>query len=368
MLPAMRGLSLRAGLPACLLGVCIGLLAACDDDPTVAEADAGVHGLQVVVQGEPAWLGVTALTPTDVWFVGGTQQPPSAAIGHFDGALTSETLDGPTLWWVFGLDAEHLWACGAGGRILRHQADNTWVPEATDATADTVLWGLWGSGPTDLWAVGGTDVPGGPRGVVLRSAGDGQWTRVLDPTLPLEDPADEFAGLNLYKVWGAGPDAVYLVGEGGRALHWDGQQFRTLPTETTEILFTVHGRPNGPVLAVGGLTSGVVRRLEGDRFVPEAIPTGPVLNGIFVRPDGTALATGAQGLVLARDVQGQWTRLRPPADNAIGARTLHAVVDSGDGTWAVGGDLSALRDGVVTTDRPTVAPARRATSAPGDAP
>ena len=116
------------------------------------------------------------------------------------------------------------------------------------------------------------------------------------------------------------------------------------------ILFTIHGQPGGPVLAVGGLTTGVVRRLEGDHFVDDGAPAGPPLNGVFVRPDGSALVTGARGVILERAATGAWRRLRPPTPDTIGDRTLHAVW-AGATTWAVGGDLTALREGIIATDR-----------------
>lgn len=333
----------------------LALLVACDgpdSDPVDSPQDSGVHNLLPAAQTEVAWLGVAASAPDAVWFVGGQLDPPAAAVARYDDRLWLESAPGPHLWWVFSLGPQHTWACGAGGRVLRRQVGATWVEEPTSLPPEAVLWGIWGSRATDLWAVGGTDTPGGPRGVVLRSAGDGTWTRVRDPALPLEDPADEFAGLNLYKVWGAGPDAVYLVGEGGFAVRWNGSEFKRLETGVRDILFTVHGQPGGPVLAVGGLSSGVVVRLDGPAPNVEAMPASPALNGIFVRPDGTAIATGAQGVVLERDTEGRWQRLRAPTDdNALARRTLHAVVVTGDETWVVGGDLSALTDGVVATSR-----------------
>lgn len=310
-----------------------------------------MHALLPAAQTEGAWLGVAAAAPDQVWFAGGRLEPPSATIARYDGRLWPETVPaGPHLWWVFALGPQEAWACGSAGRILRRGADATWAEEPTGLGADAVLWGLWGASARDLWAVGGTDTPGGPRGLVLRSTGDGQWERLRAPGLPLEDPADEFAGLNLYKVWGTGPDDVYLVGEGGLALHWNGSEFKQLQTGVRDVLFTVHGQPQGPVLAVGGLSGGVVVRLDGPAPTLEALPSVPPLNGIFVRPDGTAIATGAQGVVLERTAAGTWQRLRPPTtDGALATRTLHAVVVTDDGTWAVGGDLSALTDGILAT-------------------
>lgn len=321
------------------------LLLGCDDttDPPDPEPDAGA-GLTIVAQTDPAWMGVWSDGDT-VYTAGGTAS--SGAIGRIaDGALTIEpTPDGPHLWWVFGTDADHVWACGDGGRILRRQPDGTWAAETTDVPPETVLWGLWGSNSSDLWAVGGTNANGGPRGVVLRSAGDGVWSRVTDPALPLEDPADEFAGLNLYKVWGSTPDAVHLVGEGGAAIRWDGQAFTTLSTDTNAVIFTAHGQSGGPTLAVGGLAESVVRRLDGDAWIDDGAPAGLPLNGVFVRPDGSAWVSGARGLLMRRDADGNWARLRAP--EGAGARTLHAVWAAGDVVWSVGGDLVGLQDGLI---------------------
>lgn len=322
--------------------IALGVLFGCDDaEPPPPTAP---DGLVSVAETAPAWMG--AWGHADVLYVaGGTAD--RGAIARIEGErLQFETVaEGPHLWWIHGASPEAIWAVGAGGRVLRRTADG-WIPETTDAPADTVLWGVWGSSATDLWAVGGTDRPGGPRGVILRSSGDGAWTRVLDPVLPLEDPADEFAGLNLYKVWGTGPDDVHFVGEGGVALHWDGAAFSRPDTQTTEILFTVHGQPDGPVLAVGGLSASVVRRWDGTAWVDDGAPAALPLNGVFVRPDGSAWVSGARGLLMHRAVDGRWSRLQAPPDANLGARTLHAVW-APDRIWSVGGDLQALSDGVI---------------------
>lgn len=326
----------------------------CDDAPPDPPPDPPIiDGLISVAETEPAWLGVWGDGAT-IFAAGGTAD--RGRIARIEGdALTYEaTPDGPHLWWIFGADGDHLWAVGADGRILRRGADATWAAEASDAPPNTVLWGVWGSSATDLWAVGGTDRPSGPRGVVLRSAGDGQWTRVIDPALPLEDPADEFAGLNIYKVWGTGPDDVHLVGEGGLALHWDGARFSQLDTDTREILFTVHGRAGGPILAVGGLSGSVVRRFDGEAWIDDGAPAAVPLNGVFVRPDGSAWVSGARGLLMRRSPEGTWARANPTAESGLGDRTLHALWAE-DAIWSVGGDLTALRDGVIaTTQRPAL--------------
>ncbi len=326
-------------------------LAACDDDtdpapdaappPLAATLEAGLAAVDGL---EPALLGVWGAAADAVWFAGGTAEPEGGALYRFDGARVAPepAPPGPLLWWVWGADAERVWACGEGGRVLRRGADG-WVAEETGLDEKAVLWGLWGSGPDDLWAVGGSVRRGGPKGVVLRSAGDGVWTRVDDPALPAE--------LNLYKAWGSGPDDVWLVGEGTVTVHWDGVGFTRADLGQRDLLFTVHGRAGGPVIAVGGVGSGLVYALGAGGWVAED-PAGVIgLNGVAVRPDGLALASGARGALVLRDLAGRWFRLRPQPD-AVGARTLHAVWHGpDDSTWAVGGDLSAVADGVILTDR-----------------
>lgn len=293
----------------------------------------------------PALLGVWG-TPSASWVVGGTTADDGGYLARLaDGEVVPEPIPPvPQLWWIWGAGPDRLWACGEQGRILARR-DGAWTEEPTGLDEKAVLWGIWGSSPTDLWAVGGSIRNGGPRGVVLRSTGDGIWRRVDDSALP--------ADLNLYKVWGAGPDDVHIVGEGGAALHYDGVRFTRHDVGVRDILFTVHGRAGGPVLAVGGLARGLVYRWTGDGWVADGPSGAPSLNGVFVRADGSALVSGARGTLFFRTAGGAWQRLEGPS--AVGARTLHAVWAEPD-LLAVGGDLVALTDGVIVTGRAAEAP------------
>lgn len=336
-------------LPAALLAAAA---LGCDGDEPSPAPDAAPPPLVAALEAElqpvdglgPALLGVWGAADDAVYFAGGTTAPEGGALYRFDGAgITPElTPPGPLLWWVWGADAEHVWACGEAGRILRRTADG-WVAEDTGLDEKAVLWGLWGSGPTDLWAVGGSVRRGGPKGVLLRSGGDGVWRAVEDPALP---------ELNLYKVWGSGPSDVWLVGEGTTTVRFDGANFTRTDLGERDLLFTVHGRPGGPLLAVGGVGSGLIYAHGPDGWMAEDAAGAIGLNGVAVRADGLALASGARGALVLRDLDGHWFRLRPTAADTVGARTLHAVWHAPSGTtWTVGGDLSDARDGIILTDR-----------------
>ena len=85
--------------------------------------------------------------------------------------------------------------------------------------ADDLLAGIWGTGASDVWAVGrefvdaqatGESFPGN---VVFHWDGTA-WTRVETRTVP-----------NLAEVWGSGATDVWAVGQGGGMLHWDGTRW-----------------------------------------------------------------------------------------------------------------------------------------------
>lgn len=354
MLPPMRTLP-----RLCTLALVVSAALGCDDDePTPAprppEAAALEAGLRVVDHAFPgALLGVGG-AGDDVWFVGGGEQ---GTVHHFGGsAIRPEIIpDGARLWWVTPTGDGGALAGGEGGRLLR-RVDGTWVEDPLDLGDDSdpdytdkaVIWGTFAPTADDLWAVGGSVRRGGPKGLVLRSTGDGTWRRVDDPALP---------ALNLYKIWGSAPDDLWIVGEGRVVLHYDGAAFTRRDLGERDLLFTVHGRADADPVAVGtGSEGGLLYRFDRalDGWIDVAPAGTPNLNGVFVRPDGFAMAVGERGVVMLGDTDGIWHRLTLDAADAIGPRTLHAIYEAPDGiTWAVGGDLTAGTDGLIVTTRPT---------------
>ncbi|MFN3200300.1 MAG: DUF4215 domain-containing protein [Bradymonadia bacterium] len=305
--------------------------------------DAGRSSLQVVPMADgPLLLGVWH-DGASIWLAGGRSGDTGGVLLTGGDTLTQAPIPpGPPLWWVWGT-GEQRFASGEGGRIVRFDGAR-WLAEPTGLPDMAVLWGIWGSGPEDLWAVGGSPRPDGPKGVILRSTGDGQWERVDHPALPTTS--------NLYKVWGTGPNDVHIVGEAGVALHWDGADYRRIDTGTDAILFTVHGQPEGPIFAVGGTASGVALQWSGDRWIDAGLPEGlPPLNGVFVAEDGVVYVTGQRNRIARRDLEGEWSTVmfdgrRESAD------TLHAVWGRAPGEiWVVGGDFFGGNGGVLITDR-----------------
>ena len=85
--------------------------------------------------------------------------------------------------------------CG-GARIWHTTGDGTVTSESTPTSE--AMYGVWGSGVSDIYAVG--DV-----GTILHSAGDGVWVA--------QNSGISSSITALEAVGGSGPDEVYVVGD-----------------------------------------------------------------------------------------------------------------------------------------------------------
>lgn len=235
--------------------------------------------------------------------------------------------DVPLLNWVYGFGAEDVFAVGNDGTALRFDGE-AWRQEPTPTDED--LWGVWGSRPDALWAVGGSG-RAGSEATLLRRDGSG-WQRVALPEL--ERPNVRA----LFKVWGSGPDDVYAVGQRGVVLHWDGSRWQELHVGADDDLIALWGTGPDQIVAVGGRGQAVVSRWDGKAWDTRKIARTPGLNGIWMQNDGTAYLVGESG-----------TALRLPAgsfeaqDHSVPTPlTLHAVFGGmGARLTAVGGNLAA---------------------------
>ncbi len=252
------------------------------------------------------------------------------------------------LWWVTVVPGDGAWASGTGGRVVRYDpATGELADRSTGENA--TLYGIWGSGPADVWTVGGDPAGVGRLPAICHWDG-GVWTAVTPPP--------EADGRMIYKVWGSASDDVWAVGEQGIILHFDGVQWSAVPSSTTSTLLTVAGP--SPVTAVGGGVAGIAVE-RGGNGTWASIPVtgvnggsggqtggGPVkaLNGVFVPSTGAGLAVGFSGTVVRRDLAG-WTGILgvPSA-----AKDLHAVwMDEAGNAVMVGGKLSNLTEGQIVT-------------------
>jgi len=172
----------------------------------------------------------------EVWLVGTAFRTPEQRgyLARFDGSSWIVGPDAPTpLFRVRALPGIGDIAVGQNGGILLLSA--TTPPTFTDLRSGPAqdLLGVWGSSPTDMWAVG-------RAGTVLHYDGHAVSTIASGVTVDLTD------------VWGTGPNDVWIVGQGGTALHFDGTGLQPVGTGTTADLFAVFTVAPGDVWMGGG--------------------------------------------------------------------------------------------------------------------
>lgn len=291
------------------------------------------HGL-----GE-ALMSIGGRAADDVWAVG-ADQGQGPLVLHFDGARWTrhETGTRGHLWWVHAFADGTAMTGGVRGTILEWTGMG-FVRHRTPSLARQTVFGLWGTGRDNVWAVGAET--SGRRGFLWHFDG-AAWAEVALPAdIPLR--AGETPGL--FKVWGASATDVWVSGADGLVLHFDGQAWKRVESPATETLFTVHGGP-GRVYFTGGGLQAALFESDGTTFTDVSPDNVGLLQGVAADPTDAqvAWAVGEGGAVFLRSATG-WR----PVDTGLKLESLHAVwVDPGGGVWAVGGRvLSALTDGAV---------------------
>ena len=225
---------------------------------------------------------------TDIWAVGA-----GGAVLHNNGLSWGQSASGTKsdLYGVYAAAPGDVWAAGAVGAML-HFDGAIWtrveIPNATNVT----FRGLWGSGPSDIWAVAQSNqgywhydgvawskLTGAPaldaRDIHGVSANDiwavGRYGNIrhFDGT----NWAAQSSGTieHLFSVHAVSPTEVYAVGERGRILTFDGDVWTTMPSPTNRNLRAVFGMGSGDVYAVGDGTT--LLHYDGAEWADQTLPT-----------------------------------------------------------------------------------------------
>jgi len=216
-------------------------------------------------------LAVWGSSPDDVW-LGGEPMPldwdlsehapawrkadPGGGVG-WENVFVARSTDRVTVRSIWGSGPNDVWAVGGDddevfnpdgtqsvvsrGRTFHASSDGSggalqW--KELDSQSSSILYAVWGSGPGDVWAVG-------RRGTIRRfKTGASRWETVSSPTTE-----------NLRGLWGSGPSDVWAVGDNGTLLHFDGASWETssaaFPPGPKPNLYGVWGSGADDVWAVG---------------------------------------------------------------------------------------------------------------------
>jgi hypothetical protein len=280
-----------------------------------------------------ALLSVSGTSDHDIWAVGASKTPSGPLVLHYDGTTWSSLSSGVTtdLWWVQAFSGGTALMAGASASVLRSNG-HTFERLETPGFARQTIYGLWGSSPDDFYVVGSW---AGRAPFIFHYTSGAFVVETLPDDLPRLSNG-ELPGL--FKVWGSG-DEVWAVGAAGALIHRKGSApFTTVPTGTSDTLFTVSGTSDH-LLAVGGGTNGVALAANtGGAFSAVTPMAAPLLQGVFAAPDADWI-TGAGGVVYTRPTGGTFSSVSHGLSIPT-SYSLHSVfVDPSGGVWAAGGDV-----------------------------
>ncbi|MDP7628409.1 MAG: hypothetical protein QF530_10930 [SAR202 cluster bacterium] len=280
------------------------------------------------------WMSVLALANDDQWIVGGT--PDRGKILHYNGSEFKDVTFGgdvELLNWIHRFQSGEIIVVGNGGAVLLWDGQ-TWTRVPVPTEQD--LWGVWGMSPSDVWAVGGNADESGVL-TVLRDTGNG-FESVDMPVL--ERPFVKA----LFKVWGSGADDVYMVGQNGVVLHWNGEILEELHLGVSEDLIAVWGTGPNRVAIVGGRRNGAVVLWNGNEWRRAEVGNFPGLNGVWLRGDIVHVVGNLGTAGIVDFTTGAATRVW--IDTPV---NLHAIYGSPDGILiAVGGNFFTGKKGPFT--------------------
>lgn len=204
----------------------------------------------------------------------------------------------------------------------------TWEP-AFDTSAAGALSGVWGSGPDDVFIVGGTET------AEIYHFNGAEWSPMDAPDVGL-----------LVWVFGFGPDDVWAVGVGGAVVHYNGSAWSVVDAGTTTDLWGVWGTSSSDLWIVGGSVSAgdpVILHHDGDTFTPHVLE--PSENPLEVHAlfkifgvGSKLFAVGQRGLIVEYD-GASWVRRPAGAEADDDFISLYGISESS--IVAVGGRNTA---------------------------
>lgn len=305
-----------------VVSLAIGALSCGHTDMPVA------RGWQLVLDRLPgALLRVWGRSSKDVYAVGADGDGKGPLLLHYDGTKWKrlETGERGDLWWIDAVGEDDLRLVGKDGLILRY-SPRTGVFERRAAPARVTLFGAWGSSSSEVWYVGG-QVSGGP-GVIWRD--NGSVVRApLETTTATRSSA-------IFKAFGFSRDDVWMVGQNGVSVHWNGSRFEEPRTGTGLPLLTVHGNRKDRFYAVGGVADGILLSWDGSKWTDETPPETPAINGVFAVRDDLVHAAGFNGRIFRRDAA-KWSEVKDMIPTYLNFHSVWA--DETGGIWAAGGQL-----------------------------
>lgn len=270
--------------------------------------------------------------------------PPSCSDGKLDGSETDVDCGGSCLPCGDGKTCLHSSDCSSGlclNNICAAGADASvaqdmtttpdagspldmaaaWVSESSGVPGGT-FFGVWGSGASDVYAVGKDANLG--LGVIVHSTGNGTWG---SQQVPNGTP-------QVNGIWGSGPSDVYALENGGTILHSTGNGVWAAQASTMSAnLLAAWGSSATDVYVVPDNGTQILHSMGGGSWSPQNQPlvsamlsvwgSGPsdvyVVGGSILHSTGNGM-WATQGAFLTGNLNGVW---------GSGPMEIYAVVSDG---------------------------------------
>jgi hypothetical protein len=253
---------------------CITCLAACGGNGN--EGDAGGWSPAPGAPALTAVIDLWAFSTTDVWFLDGGPK-----VHRFDGANWSviETPSTGGLSCIFALSASDVFLC-AGAQVLHYDGAAFTASEVTAATGLDGLTDVWAASRSDVWVVGDDAIIGHYDGTT--------WTRTIagspfKTSIWGSGPTDIYA-LDTFdlthfdgstwsevaldagaaggaQVWGTNASDVWVMTDSSDLSHFDGVSWQTVETDLVGDLAAVWGPASDDLWAVG--SAGSIAHYDG---------------------------------------------------------------------------------------------------------
>jgi hypothetical protein len=205
-----------------------------------------------------------------------------------------------------------------------------WQWQTVNGDLDRSALALWGRSDDDLYVVGGA--LGAPGGALVLHKDAGGWSEI--PT---------GSDATLWWVWGAPGAAtdVWMVGENGTILRYDGARVTEVPSGTAAHLYGVWGSSSSDVIIVGGRPGpeegpdDVVLHWDGRALTAVELPEakGAALFKVWGASPDDLWVTGESGTIWHRTASGWVDESLPDVFDTLA--TVHGC--SAGEVYAVGG-------------------------------
>ncbi len=251
-------------------------------------------------------LSVSAVSADNAWAVGETDADKSILVMHWNGRAWSRPAGVPEV--PGKLDdvvasGNSVWAVGGTDDLLEslilHRTGNHWYVVPSEAPANSQLYGIVVTGRNTAIAGGGSRIPGGRRGLIMRWNGT-VWKPAANPLQGANNILYHLAGGPSGAIWAVGTDFnQQLTSYSATSMLWNGKTWRKVPV--------------GP------------------------LPQSSLLDGVAFVPGGTAWAVGFSFIsaLIMRWTGHGWTQLPTPDDGLLSDLSSVAATSAGN-AWAVG--------------------------------